>query len=259
MTEDFPTQTTIGGDGRPQVGTRPHGDDGRAPGAGRAAPARPISLDDVRNDPEVAVFVRKADHNLEVLGYTEHSERHALVVATTARNILLDLGRPPRHAELAAVAGYLHDVGNAITRLDHGIAAALIARDLLMRMGMPVDEYAEVMAAIGNHEEQYGEAISDIAAALILADKSDVNRERVRNPDPHTFDIHDRVNLATQNATVAVDAAAGSITLSLDIDTTVSQVMEYFEIFLSRMLMCRRAAAFLHCEFALVINGTRLL
>ena len=218
-----------------------------------------ITLDDVRRNPEVAVFVSKADHNLEVLGYTEHAERHATIVARTARNILLDLGRPERTAELAAIAGYLHDVGNAISRLDHGIAAALISRDLLSRMGMPVEEYAEVMAAIGNHEEQYGEAISDIAAALILGDKSDVNRDRVRNPDPHTFDIHDRVNLATQNATVTVDAEAHTITLSLDIDTSVSQVMEYFEIFLSRMLMCRRAAAFLGCDFSLVINGTRLL
>ena len=218
-----------------------------------------ITLDDVRRNPEVAVFVHKADHNLEVLGYTEHAERHAMIVATTARKILLDLDRPARNAELAAIAGYLHDVGNAITRLDHGIAAALIARDLLSQMGMPVEEYVEVMAAIGNHEEQYGEAISDISAALILGDKSDVNRDRVRNPDPHTFDIHDRVNLASQNAAVTVDAAARTITLSLDIDTTVSHVMEYFEIFLSRMLMCRRAAAFLGCEFALVINGTHLL
>jgi metal-dependent HD superfamily phosphatase/phosphodiesterase len=219
----------------------------------------PITLDDVRRNPEVAVFVHKADHNLEVLGYTEHAERHAGIVATTARDILLDLHRPARTAELAAIAGYLHDVGNAISRLDHGIAAALMARDLLRHMGMPVEEYAEVMAAVGNHEEQYGEAISDIAAALILGDKSDVNRDRVRNPDPHTFDIHDRVNLASQNAAVKVDAAARTISLSLDIDTTVSQVMEYFEIFLSRMLMCRRAAAFLGCDFTLVINGTRLL
>ncbi len=218
-----------------------------------------ITLDDVRRNPEVAVFVSKADHNLEVLGYTEHAERHATIVATTARDILLDLGRPGRNAELAAIAGYLHDVGNAISRLDHGIAAALFARDQLRQMGMPVEEYAEVMAAIGNHEEQYGEAVSDIAAALILGDKSDVNRDRVRNPDPHTFDIHDRVNLATQNAAVTVDAEAHTITLSLDIDTTVSQVMEYFEIFLSRMLMCRRPAAFLGCDFSLVINGTRLL
>jgi len=161
--------------------------------------------------------------------------------------------------EITTRLRYLHDVGNAISRLDHGIAAALIARDLLIHMHMPVEEYAEVMAAIGNHEEQYGEAVSDIAAALIIGDKSDVNRERVRNPDPHTFDIHDRVNLASQNAAVKVDREAHTITLSLDIDTEVSQVMEYFEIFLSRMVMCRRAASFLGCDFNLVINGTRLL
>jgi uncharacterized protein len=219
----------------------------------------PITLEDVRRNPEVEVFVSKADHNLEVLGYTEHAERHALKVATTARTLLLDLDRPERTAELAAIAGYLHDVGNAISRLDHGIAAALISRDLLIHMGMPIEEYVEVMAAIGNHEEQYGEAISDIAAALIIGDKSDVNRERVRNPDPHTFDIHDRVNLATQNATVTVDGNEHTITLSLDIDTTVSQVMEYFEIFLSRMQMCRLAAEVLDAKFGLVINGSRLL
>ena len=218
-----------------------------------------VTLEDVRRDAEVQVFIRKAHENLGVLGYTEHGDRHASLVAQIAHNVLLRLGYPERQAQLAAIAGYLHDVGNAISRLDHGIAAALIARDLLRQMGMPVDEYAKVMAAIGNHEEQYGEAVSDIAAALILGDKSDVNRDRVRNPDPHTFDIHDRVNLATQNAAVTVDAAARTITLSLDIDTNVSQVMEYFEIFLSRMLMCRRAAAFLNCDFSLVINGTRLL
>ena len=221
--------------------------------------AVPITLEDVRHNHEVQVFIAKADHNLDVLGYTEHNERHATRVAETARAILLALGRDERTAELAAIAGYLHDVGNAITRLDHGIAAALIARDVLIHMGMPAEEYADIMAAIGNHEEQYGEAISDISAALILGDKSDVNRERVRNPDPFTFDIHDRVNLATQSAEVTVDREAHTITLTLDIDTTVSQVMEYFEIFLSRMLMCRRAAAFLGCDFSLVINGNQLL
>ena len=221
--------------------------------------SQPITLKDVRDDVEVQAFIAKADHNLDVLGYTEHAERHGTIVAGTARHILLDLGRPTRVAELAAIAGYLHDVGNAITRLDHGIAAALIARDVLRRMGMSIDEYTDVMAAIGNHEEEYGEAISDISAALILGDKSDVHKSRVRRPDPHTFDIHDRVNLASQEAKVTVDAQAMTITLSLKIDTSVSQVMNYFEIFLSRMVMCRRAAAFLGCEFSLVINGTRLL
>jgi metal-dependent HD superfamily phosphatase/phosphodiesterase len=218
-----------------------------------------VTLEEVRRDAEVQAFVAKADRNLDVLGYTEHAERHASVVAATARRVLLDLGRPRREGELAAIAGYLHDIGNAVTRLDHGIGAALIARDVLRRMGMPVDEYTDVMSAIGNHEEEYGEPISAIAAAVILADKSDVHKSRVRQPDPHTFDIHDRVNLASQKTAVVVDAEARTIRLELTIDTAISQVMDYFEIFLTRMVMCRRAAAFLGCEFGLVINGTRLL
>jgi metal-dependent HD superfamily phosphatase/phosphodiesterase len=219
----------------------------------------PVTLDHVRHDREVQVLIDMADHNLDVLGYTEHAVRHATKVATTARDVLLKLGRPARTAELAAIAGYLHDTGNAVTRLDHGIGAALIARDVLIRMGMPVDEYVEVMAAIGNHEEEYGEAISDVAAAVILGDKSDVHKSRVRRPDPHTFDIHDRVNLASQKSALVVDDDAATITLELTIDTHISQVMDYFEIFLSRMVMCRRAAMFLGCEFTLVINDTRLL
>jgi uncharacterized protein len=223
-------------------------------------PAAPlVKLDDVRRDPEVVALIAKADHNLDILGYTEHAERHATMVATTARTLLLDLRRPKRTAELAAVAGYLHDIGNAVTRLDHGIGAALIARDVLRRLGMSIDEYTDVMAAIGNHEEEYGEPISDISAAVILADKSDVHKSRVRNPDPLTFDMHDRVNLASQRADVTVDAEAATITLELEIDTSICQVMDYFEIFLSRMVMCRRAATFLGCQFSLNINGTRLL
>ena len=217
------------------------------------------TLDDVRRDTEVRAFITKADRNLDVLGYTEHSERHATIVAETARQVLVDLGRPARTAELAAIAGYLHDMGNAITRLDHGIGSALLARDVLSRLGMAIDEYTEVMAAIGNHEEEYGEPVSDVAAAVILADKSDVDRSRVRNPDPHTFDIHDRVNLASQKAALVVDAAARTITLRLTIDVSLSQVMDYFEIFLSRMIMCRRAAIFLGCDFGLIINDARLL
>jgi metal-dependent HD superfamily phosphatase/phosphodiesterase len=218
-----------------------------------------VTLDRVRKDAETQAFVKKADENLEKLGYTEHSTRHGSLVAHIAENILLRLGHPRREAELAAIAGYLHDIGNVVSRLDHGIASALIARDVLSRLGMPVNEYTEIMAAVGNHEEEYGEAVSAVAAALILGDKSDVHKSRVRNPDPQTFDIHDRVNLASQKSFVAVNAVSRTITLSLDIDTSVSQVMEYFEIFLSRMVMCRRAASFLGCDFNLVINGTRLL
>ncbi len=218
-----------------------------------------VKLEDVRRDPEVQVFIRKADENLGVLGYTEHGDRHGILVAQIAHNVLLRLGHNERRAELAAIAGYLHDVGNGINRQDHGIAAALFAQHVLERLGMPAEEYAEVMCAIGNHEEEYGQAVSPLAAAVILGDKSDVHRSRVRHPDPDTDDIHDRVNLATEHSFLLVDGRARTITLELTIDTSLIALMEYFEIFLARMVMCRRAAEFLGCEFGLVINQTRLL
>jgi uncharacterized protein len=219
----------------------------------------PVTLEDVRRDHEVQVFVRKADENLGVLGYTEHGPRHCGVVADVAESVLLRLGYPRRTAELAAIAGYLHDIGNGINRLDHGIGAALLSRHILERLGMGPDEYAEVMCAIGNHEEEYGQAVSPLAAAVILGDKSDVHRSRVRVLDPDTDDIHDRVNMATTRSSVTVDAEAHTITLELEIDTDIIQVMQYFEIFLDRMVMGRRAAEFLGCRFGIVINGTRLL
>jgi len=219
----------------------------------------PVVLETVRHDHEVQVFIHKADENLGVLGYTEHGPRHSGFVAGIAEDVLLRLGYPARTAELAAIAGYLHDVGNGINRLDHGIASSLISLHILERLGMPADEYAEVMCAIGNHEEQYGEAVSPLAAAVILGDKSDVHRSRVRVIDPDTDDIHDRVNMATTRSSLSVDGEARTITLELEIDTAIIQVMQYFEIFLDRMVMCRRAAEFLGCRFGIVINGTRLL
>ncbi len=223
------------------------------------AEVRVVTLEDVRHDHEVRVFIDKADEKLGVLGYTEHGPRHASVVASIAHKVLTQLGRPEREAELAAIAGYLHDVGNGINRLDHGIAAALFSRHVLGRLGMPAEEYAEVMCAIGNHEEEYGEAVSPLAAAVILGDKSDVHRSRVRVIDPATGDIHDRVNMATTLSNLQVDGAGRTITLELEIDTAIIQVMHYFEIFLARMVMCRRAAAFLGCTFEIVINGDRIL
>jgi len=220
---------------------------------------RRVTLEDVRRDHEVEVFIDKADEKLGVLGYTEHGPRHAGVVAATACQVLTGLDGSAREAELAAIAGYLHDVGNGINRLDHGIAAALFSRHVLERLGMPAEEYAEVMCAIGNHEEEYGEAVSALAAAVILGDKSDVHRSRVRVIDPDTEDIHDRVNMATTRSALVVDGGAHTITLELEIDTGIIQVMQYFEIFLARMVMCRRAAEFLGCTFGIVINGTRLL
>ena len=223
------------------------------------AAATVVTLKAVSRDHEVQVFIRKADENLGVLGYTEHGPRHCSLVADIAENVLLRLGYPPRTAELAAIAGYLHDIGNGINRLDHGIGAALLSRHVLNRLGMPPEEYAEVMCAIGNHEEEYGEAVSPLAAAVILGDKSDVHHSRVRVLDPETEDIHDRVNMATTHSFLNVDPADMTITLELEIDTSIIQVMHYFEIFMARMAMCRRAAEFLGCTFSIVINGTRLL
>lgn len=234
-------------------------DDTRDNASGSGAPPQTITVESVRHDPEVRQFVRKADENLAVLGYTEHGPRHAGLVADIAQNVLLRLGHSRREAELAAVAGYLHDIGNGISRLDHGIAAALIAQRVLERLAMPPDEIVEVMCAIGNHEEEYGEPVSALAAAVILADKSDVHRSRVRVIDPDTEDIHDRVNGATQRSFLAVDAHAKTITLQMDVDTEAIRLMEYFEIFLARMVMCRKAAETLGCRFGIEINGTRLL
>jgi metal-dependent HD superfamily phosphatase/phosphodiesterase len=218
-----------------------------------------VVLEDVKADPLVDTFIRRGNEYLGVLGFTEHSYRHLNLVASTARNILERLGYPPRMAELAGIAGYLHDIGNVISRTDHGISGALIALQVLTRLGMPPEELATVIAAIANHEEQYGQPVNHVAAALIVADKSDVHRSRVRNPDPATFDIHDRVNFAVEHCFLWVNENRRSITMELTIDTKICPVMEYFEIFLTRMALCRRAANFLKCHFELVINGARLL
>jgi uncharacterized protein len=221
--------------------------------------SRLLTLDDIRRDHEVGILILKADQNLERLGYTEHGTRHAEMVATVAHEILTRLGRGAREAELAAIAGYLHDIGNGISRNDHGNVAAVIAYRVLERLGMSPDEYVEVMCAIGNHEEEHGEPVSDLAAAVILADKSDVHESRVRVMDPVLYDVHDRVNHAAHRSTLTVDAAGRTITLELEIDTEETTLMEYFEIFLERMVLCRRAAESLGCRFGLVVNTTRLL
>ncbi len=217
-----------------------------------------VTMGTLEHDPEVQAYLTRGNEQMEVLGYTEHGQRHARLVGSIAQNVLLRLETPERRAELAALAGYLHDIGNVIYRDEHDWAGALIARDILLRMGLDFDEVALVMGAIGNHEEERGEPVSDISAAVILADKSDVHRSRVRNPDTLAFDIHDRVNYAAERSFLRVDETEKTITLELDIDTEVSQVGEYFEIFMSRMVMSRRAALFLDCRFALIINGNRL-
>ncbi len=217
-----------------------------------------VTMGTLEQDPEVQAYLTRGNEQMAVLGYTEHGQRHARLVGSIAQNVLLRLGASERRAELAALAGYLHDIGNVIYRDEHDWAGALIARDILLRLGLDFDEVALVLGAIGNHEEGRGEPVSGISAAVILADKSDVHRSRVQNPDMLSFDIHDRVNFAAERSFLRVDATEKTITRELDIDTEVSQVGEYFEIFMSRMLMSRRAALFLDCRFALIINGTSL-
>lgn len=218
----------------------------------------PVTVAQVRKDPEVIAFVQQANEALRGLGYTEHGQRHAGLVANVAENVLIRLGFDERMGQLAQVAGYLHDIGNLLHREHHAQSSALMAWQILKRLGMSTDEIALVMNAIGNHEEERGTATNPVSAAVIIADKADVHRSRVQNPDPSTFDIHDRVNYAATRSFVRVDADKRVIALELEIDTQFAQVIEYFEIFLSRMTMVRQAANFLGCEFRLMINEVYL-
>jgi len=218
-----------------------------------------IRLDDIKNNPIVDSFVRKGNEYLGILGYTEHSYRHINLVSTIAYNILKELDYPERTAELASIAGYMHDIGNVMNRNEHGISGAALCFNILINMGMRPDEVASVISAVANHEEEYGQPINDVAAALIMADKSDVHRSRVRNPDFATFDIHDRVNYAVEYAFLRINKKDRIITMDLTIDNSICSIMEYFEIFLSRMMLCRRAATFLKCNFELITNGSKLL
>ncbi len=218
-----------------------------------------VTLEQVQGDEELLAYLEMGDEYLGAIGYTEHGLRHANLVAHIAGNIMRRLGYGERNAELAAIAGFLHDIGNCVARVDHGIAAAMLAKDALYRLGMAPKEVALIMNAVGNHEEEYGDPATAVAAAAIMADKSDVHHTRVRNPDPSAFDIHDRVNYASKRSFLRVDQEQRELTLEIDIDTGTSQVMEYFEIFLSRMQMCRSAAKTLDARFALVINGIKLL
>lgn len=218
-----------------------------------------MNFETVKNDETIRAYLQKGNEVLGVVGFTEHGFAHAGICAKQASDLLLKLGYEPRVAELARIAGYLHDIGNCINRNDHAHTGALMAFQLLSRLGMNAEEVAEVIAAIGNHDEHTGTAVSPISAALILADKCDVRRSRVRKVSTVETDIHDRVNYAVDRAELLLDVENKKITLSLSIDTSISAVMDYFEIFLTRMLMCRKAAEFLQLKFQLRINETQLL
>ena len=225
--------------------------------AGPPEPAATVSLEDVQSHAELSLFIASADRTMEAMGFTEHGFRHANLVAKIAYQVLHRLGHSERDAKLASVAGYLHDVGNALARDTHGQTGAILVYQSL-RDSVPGSDLMPILAAIANHEETEGVAVSPISAAVILADKSDVHRSRVRKSGQIVFDIHDRVNHAVEQSFLRVDSDARTVSLELTIDTQISQVMEYFEIFLGRMQMCRHAAECLDSRFRLVINGAEL-
>ena len=218
-----------------------------------------ITLEDVINNEEVQAFVNASQKQLKALGYTEHSYRHIGIVSKRTGEILQKLGYDERTVELGKIAGYMHDIGNCVNRVDHAHTGAILAYNILKEMGMDAEERTEIMMAIGNHDEGTGTAVSNISAALILADKSDVHRDRVINTNMSTFDIHDRVNYAVTDAKIEINEIERKVTLTLTIDTQICPVLDYFQIFMDRTMMSKYAAKYLNIWFEFVINGTKLL
>lgn len=218
-----------------------------------------ITLEDVVKSEEVNALIEGSQQQLDVLGYTEHSKRHIGIVSKRAGDILKALGYPEERIELAKIAGFLHDIGNCVNRIEHAQSGAILAYNILKEIGMNAKDRTEVMMAIGNHDEGTGTAVSDISAALILADKSDVHRNRVVKQNPATFDIHDRVNYAVTDSDLIIDAENRKVILDITIDTDICPVLDYFEIFMDRTMMSKYAAKYLKVWFELIINDTRLL
>lgn len=213
-----------------------------------------ITYESIRSTPDIQTYIEHADRSLRALGYTEHSMPHVSRVASLAGDILEALGKDSHTVELARIAGYLHDIGNLVNRIDHSQSGAVMAFRLLDKLGMEADDICRITTAIGNHDEGTGVPVDEMCAALIIADKSDVRRSRVRNDDPSTFDIHDRVNYSVTRSALTINIDKHEIELSLTVDTHYSSIMEYFEIFLERMNLCRRAAECLGLHFRLRIN-----
>ena len=214
---------------------------------------------DILQNKEVKSLLKKGNDNLGMLGYTDHSEKHCAIVAKRAGMILKKFGYSEHEIELAEIAGVLHDIGNAINRKNHGEYGAILAYSLLEKLDIPLTDRGIIVSAIGNHDESTGGAVDAVSAALILADKTDVRRNRVRNEEKSGFDKHDRVNYAVTNAKVKVNVQKRSITLNLQIDEDICTMYEYFEIFLGRMMMCRKAAELLGAKFKLTANGSKVL
>ena len=218
-----------------------------------------ITYDMVRQSEEIRTYITQADQSLSALGFTEHSFAHVTRCAHLAAHILSELGYSQQEQELSRIAAFMHDIGNVVNRQDHAETGAVMAFRILDKMGMPPADVAAVITAIGHHDDPTAFPVNPVAAALILADKTDVRRSRVRNKDHKSFDIHDRVNYAAERSELTLDPERRTITLSLSINTEFCAVMDYFEIFLERMLLCRRAAEYLKLTFKLDINGLTLL
>ncbi len=218
-----------------------------------------ITFKEIKKNQHIKTYIQKADESLMALGYTEHSFAHVGIVAEVARYILSTMGYPERTIELAQIAGYMHDIGNVINRVDHAQSGAVMAFRILDRIGVDPEEIATIISAIGNHDESTAVPVNEVAAALILADKTDVRFTRVRNRDLASFDIHDRVNYAVKESKTVINEEKTKISLNLTIDTEFSSVMDYFEIFLERMILCKKAADKLNLRFQLVINGQKVL
>ena len=218
-----------------------------------------ITYKEVKNSKEIRAYIKEADASLEALGYTEHSFAHCTKCAEVAGMLLKELGYTEHEVELAKIAGYMHDIGNVVNRIDHAQSGAIMTFRLLDKMGMPPEDIAKVVTAIGNHDEATAFPVNEIAAAIIVADKTDVRRSRVRNRATIKNDIHDRVNYAAKSSVVNLDVKTKTLTLILTIDTKICAVMDYFEIFMNRMLLSRKAADVLGLHFKLNINGASLL
>lgn len=218
-----------------------------------------MKYEELKKDSKINTYISKADESLKALGFTEHSFPHVCKTADTAAYILQTLDYPEHEVEIVKIAAYLHDIGNLVNRNDHPLTGAVLAFRLLDHMNVPAEDIALITTAIGNHDEKTGTPVNAVSAALILADKSDVRRTRVRNTDITSFDIHDRVNYSVKSSVLKIADDKKSITLMLEIDTEFSAVMDYFEIFLARMIMCRKAAEMLGLKFRLIINSQQLL
>ena len=218
-----------------------------------------VSYEDIKRNPSINTYIVRADESLLAQGFTEHSFAHVNLVSRRVEYILKTLSHSEKDVELAKIAAYLHDIGNLVNRVEHSQSGAVMAFRLLLAMGMDAADVASVVTAIGNHDEGTGVPVNAIAAALILADKSDVRRSRVRNSDIASFDIHDRVNYSVNETSLEINGEKTEIVLKMEIDAAISSVMDYFEIFLERMVLCRKAAQALGLKFSLVINGQELI